>query len=83
MLVWVLPQKGDAAAPEPTAETAPHGYALVTSLDELRKGAQYFPKPVAPEHMLQDRADSDAMAERLSAMRPEAASAGATAAKTG
>ena len=45
MLVWVLPQKGDAAAPEPTAETAPHGYALVTSLDELRKGAHDFPSP--------------------------------------
>ena len=77
MLVWVLPQKGEAAAAEPTADTAPQGYALVTSLDKLRKGSSYFPKPAVAEHLLADRADSDAMAERFSALRPEASAAAA------
>ena len=73
MLVWVLPQKGEAAAAEPTAETAPQGYSLVTSVDELRKGSSYFAPPAVAEH----RADSDAMAERFSALRPESAAAAA------
>jgi insulysin len=72
LLVWVVPQKGEAAAAEPTTESAPQGYELVNSIDDLRANSSYFPQPQPPA-ILTDRADRDAMAERLATMRPESA----------